>query len=99
MGYFFQLVAAPRQINTLPYATLFRSTTTAPAGTVARRSRAPPPTRPAGSPAPAIPLRSEEHTSELQPPMYLVCRLLLEKKNLPPDLDEGDGLRPDGPLD
>src|SRR5215210_154190 len=26
------------------------------------------------------PLRSEEHTSELQSPMYLVCRLLLEKK-------------------
>src|SRR5437762_10240641 len=25
-------------------------------------------------------LRSEEHTSELQSPMYLVCRLLLEKK-------------------
>src|SRR5437763_17094537 len=40
--------------------------------------------------APAIPFapaarrpirpRSEEHTSELQSPMYLVCRLLLEKK-------------------
>src|SRR5437879_6965939 len=32
---------------------------------------------------PAIPgydIRSEEHTSELQSPMYLVCRLLLEKK-------------------
>src|SRR5437762_5117731 len=29
---------------------------------------------------PIIPLRSEEHTSELQSPMYLVCRLLLEKK-------------------
>src|SRR5437763_8602700 len=28
---------------------------------------------------PAV-LRSEEHTSELQPPMYLVCRLLLGKK-------------------
>src|SRR5437762_14196552 len=28
---------------------------------------------------PALP-RSEEHTSELQSPMYLVCRLLLEKK-------------------
>src|SRR6202011_3094773 len=28
----------------------------------------------------AVPLRSEEHTSELQSPMYLVCRLLLEKK-------------------
>src|SRR5437762_5783367 len=26
--------------------------------------------------------RSEEHTSELQSPMYLVCRLLLEKKKL-----------------
>src|SRR3712207_7525925 len=27
-------------------------------------------------------LRSEEHTSELQSRQYLVCRLLLEKKNL-----------------
>src|SRR5437762_7075561 len=26
--------------------------------------------------------RSEEHTSELQSPMYLVCRLLLEKKKI-----------------
>src|ERR1017187_10725865 len=33
--------------------------------------------------------RSEEHTSELQSPMYLVCRLLLEKKKqlLFPDSD------------
>src|SRR5437879_1779014 len=30
-------------------------------------------------------LRSEEHTSELQSPMYLVCRLLLEKKNIKVD--------------
>src|SRR3712207_6932663 len=29
------------------------------------------------------PGRSEEHTSELQSRQYLVCRLLLEKKNLP----------------
>src|SRR5437763_3659230 len=29
---------------------------------------------------PALGVRSEEHTSELQSPMYLVCRLLLEKK-------------------
>src|SRR5437762_7250050 len=29
-----------------------------------------------------LPLRSEEHTSELQSPMYLVCRLLLEKQKL-----------------
>src|SRR5438876_4964665 len=30
---------------------------------------------------PALLLRSEEHTSELQSPVHLVCRLLLEKKN------------------
>src|SRR5258708_19650779 len=30
---------------------------------------------------PVIELRSEEHTSELQSPDHLVCRLLLEKKN------------------
>ena len=29
---------------------------------------------------PKVEVRSEEHTSELQSPMYLVCRLLLEKK-------------------
>src|SRR3712207_7444694 len=29
-------------------------------------------------------LRSEEHTSELQPRQYLVCRLLLEKKTQSP---------------
>src|SRR3712207_7920116 len=29
-----------------------------------------------------LPLRSEEHTSELQSRQYLVCRLLLEKKKL-----------------
>src|SRR5207244_12234502 len=33
-----------------------------------------------GSPARAAGLRSEEHTSELQSPDHLVCRLLLEKK-------------------
>src|SRR5437764_8661355 len=31
-------------------------------------------------PDPRMSFRSEEHTSELQSPMYLVCRLLLEKK-------------------
>src|SRR5438445_7223062 len=29
----------------------------------------------------SVPMRSEEHTSELQSRQYLVCRLLLEKKN------------------
>src|SRR5438552_12090358 len=37
-----------------------------------------PPTPPSG---PAAGCRSEEHTSELQSPDHLVCRLLLEKKN------------------
>src|SRR5437764_15380931 len=32
--------------------------------------------------------RSEEHTSELQSPMYLVCRLLLEKKKKKIDKEE-----------
>src|SRR5436189_6305553 len=32
------------------------------------------------APVVALISRSEEHTSELQSPMYLVCRLLLEKK-------------------
>src|SRR3712207_7048798 len=34
-----------------------------------------------GLPGPEAVLRSEEHTSELQSRQYLVCRLLLEKKN------------------
>src|SRR5207253_11216620 len=41
------------------------------AGAATRRVRA----------APAVPDRSEEHTSELQSRGHLVCRLLLEKKN------------------
>src|SRR3712207_8882390 len=32
-------------------------------------------------------VRSEEHTSELQSRQYLVCRLLLEKKNIPTSTD------------
>src|SRR5437762_7488525 len=32
--------------------------------------------------------RSEEHTSELQSPMYLVCRLRLERKNEPTEEKE-----------
>src|SRR5438094_2620573 len=39
------------------------------------------------------PPRSEEHTSELQSPYDLVCRLLLEKKKYRSLLDEDDPLR------
>src|SRR5690348_17824238 len=34
--------------------------------------------------APETTIRSEEHTSELQSPVHLVCRLLLEKKKTIP---------------
>src|ERR1041384_8882857 len=42
--------------------------------------------------------RSEEHTSELQSLAYLVCRLLLEKKNIHDDLASA-GLRGTAPAD
>src|SRR3712207_7384002 len=60
------------------------------AGSVDRRGgvrrpspRRAPHARPGCRPAPhrVRPPRSEEHTSELQSRQYLVCRLLLEKKN------------------
>src|SRR5258708_15531815 len=38
---------------------------------------------PSASPGGGADLRSEEHTSELQSPDHLVCRLLLGKKNIP----------------
>src|SRR2546426_6341812 len=39
--------------------------------------------------------RSEEHTSELQSPCNLVCRLLLEKKKWPVGSSRGDSARAD----
>src|SRR5437763_8615676 len=71
-----------------PYTTLFRSHR----GEAMRLERGPGPRvgrQPAAQlgragriqgPLPVRGPRSEEHTSELQSPMYLVCRLLLEKK-------------------
>src|ERR1022692_4841209 len=48
-----------------------------------------------------LPIRSEEHTSELQSPCNLVCRLLLEKKNyekqrLKADSSHGTSRLPEG---
>src|SRR5690348_18140029 len=37
-------------------------------------------------PPPHVLRRSEEHTSELQSPVHLVCRLLLEKKKTKPNI-------------
>src|SRR5437763_3235581 len=74
------MIRPPPRSTLFPYTTLFRS---APASTSrSSRSRAAaavvPPRLVSTASAPAG--RSEEHTSELQSPMYLVCRLLLEKK-------------------
>src|SRR5437763_12034007 len=66
---------------------------TARRGGPSRGAPAPPGPRPAPSrprrPRTAAP-RSEEHTSELQSPMYLVCRLLLEKKKKKQDIIESN---------
>src|SRR5574340_1644068 len=68
--FFFLMIRRPPRSTLFPYTTLFRSIP------------APPP----GSSPPGIlrfaqhSARSEEHTSELQSPKDIVCRLLLEKK-------------------
>src|SRR5258708_8577645 len=56
--------------------------------TSSRRARGSAARRPSSSraPSPAPSRRSEEHTSELQSPDHLVCRLLLEKKKDPTPL-------------
>src|SRR6266850_3372904 len=81
--FFFLMIRRPPRSTLFPYTTLFRST--AKPGrkthrpfccfTDFRRRRACSNRCSRG--------RSEEHTSELQSPCNLVCRLLLEKKNLP----------------
>src|SRR5207247_10242791 len=79
--FFFFLLRPPPPSSTLfPYTTLFRSDRWLP-WSGGRQSR-PPSGYPLRQCAPRdlIP-RSEEHTSELQSRVDLVCRLLLEKKN------------------
>src|SRR5258708_23836723 len=87
------MIRRPPRSTLFPYTTLFRSwrqncvVIAAPRAARVRPAR--PDVRPnnrlpdqASSPCPPWPrIRSEEHTSELQSPDHLVCRLLLEKKN------------------
>src|SRR5438552_18508679 len=86
--FFFLLILPPPPSSTLfPYTTLFRSRPRryehrAPCHRSGRRP-SPPPLPRCGRQARAHASRSprsEEHTSELQSPDHLVCRLLLEKK-------------------
>src|SRR2546422_5204244 len=72
------MIRRPPRSTLFPYTTLFRSVqphhrrARGDRGRASGRHARPPP-RPGG-------VRSEEHTSELQSRLHLVCRLLLEKK-------------------
>src|SRR5438552_7546806 len=86
------MLRRPPRSTLFPYTTLFRSraawtctrasaaalrtASTSSRPTTASRS----PTSSPTTPSTTRPTRSEEHTSELQSPDHLVCRLLLEKK-------------------
>src|SRR2546430_8761273 len=70
------MIRRPPRSTLFPYTTLFRS----PARRVRGAGRQGPPSARSTRTPPRG--RSEEHTSELQSQSNLVCRLLLEKKNL-----------------
>src|SRR5438876_6734033 len=63
------MIRRPPRSTLFPYTTLFRSRLSAEPCCYRRTNR-----------GRAYQSRSEEHTSELQSPVHLVCRLLLEKK-------------------
>src|SRR5258708_11619904 len=64
------MIRRPPRSTLFPYTTLFRSPRLLPVRVRGHH----------GHPAGRFDPRSEEHTSELQSPDHLVCRLLLEKK-------------------
>src|SRR6266571_7256681 len=72
--FFFLMIRRPPRSTLFPYTTLFRS-----------RSRTAIPASTWSASPPWRATRSEEHTSELQSHVNLVCRLLLEKKKLNAD--------------
>src|SRR6266571_1311396 len=69
--FFFLMIRPPARSTLFPYTTLFRS---------AAHQRRDPSVRAVGGLGGDAGGRSEEHTSELQSHVNLVCRLLLEKK-------------------
>src|SRR5256885_13010801 len=94
--FFFLMIRRPPRSTLFPYTTLFRSLAASARTTERRSPRAYSSVRQSGvrgtTPASSCTTaphrarqrstiwRSEEHTSELQSPCNLVCRLLLEKK-------------------
>src|SRR2546422_5594257 len=89
------MIRRPPRSTLFPYTTLFRSRASRTAARTASRSaggrlgpqgssHASSGITPSAASAQSIRrTRSEEHTSELQSRLHLVCRLLLEKKNEP----------------
>src|SRR5256885_6070921 len=71
--FFFLMIRRPPRSTLFPYTTLFRSLFGQPASAESGRGGI-------GNRPVDRQYRSEEHTSELQSPCNLVCRLLLEKK-------------------
>src|SRR5260370_25963153 len=87
------MIRRPPRSTLFPYTTLFRSSTPhlrKSRGRGRRYRTSPSPSRPRPRPrnpdptSPHRAVRSEEHTSELQSHLNLVCRLLLEKKKETP---------------
>src|SRR3712207_7683008 len=83
------MIRRPPRSTLFPYTTLFRSPPRLGGGVPSRRSRHPRRRQQQADFRAVVLLgrrgpvsRSEEHTSELQSRQYLVCRLLLEKKNV-----------------
>src|SRR5258708_20982800 len=82
------MIRRPPRSTLFPYTTLFRSPPYSGAANFAERGdpnlgptpRRPPPAGVLQPLSNILQQRSEEHTSELQSPDHLVCRLLLEKK-------------------
>src|SRR2546422_1885971 len=79
------MIRRPPRSTLFPYTTLFRSRLTCGPSCSSQASRPSPGDGGSGWPSPAASWnsstrRSEEHTSELQSRLHLVCRLLLEKK-------------------
>src|SRR2546426_3933704 len=77
--FFFLMIRRPPRSTLFPYTTLFRSLELSAQFRFQAHPFRPGSLGSAGALAQPL-LRSEEHTSELQSPCNLVCRLLLEKK-------------------
>src|SRR3989449_5946646 len=82
--FFFLMIRRPPRSTLFPYTTLFRSCIGGPSASGSRASgcaSCPGLPEREGARGEHVRVRSEEHTSELQSRLHLVCRLLLEKKN------------------